>query len=578
MTTEQQTAHQPQQDDGLPIMRTGQALRSMRDAGYNLSTALAEVIDNSLEAKANAVTVQIDSDDNEDVTRITVIDDGDGMDAKVLHHYLQIGFSTRYMKTDGIGKYGVGAKLAALNFGTKISVYSRTSAEAPWLRVHFDLNAAIAEEEKTGRFPTIPTPKPVMPPKRYNEVLPEGAGTVVIWAGIDRLQRGRVAMTAAELVNEVKQELSRIFREFINAGIDITVNETALKAHDPLFLMEDTWAEDVLNKHPDHRDASKAAGGLHFPATVIADEMVRVGPGEARLRVTLYPPEVTRKRFQGGDNLAVKLRIPDNQGQISIVRMNREIAYSTIPKMLPYGVKANDRFIGIEISFDARLDEYFGVRNVKRGVEPDGALRRRVHELLKRYIPQARKMLDARWGTASRKDKEHDGEHAGLLEAVKAANLVMPKSKARPVSEQKVREELLDLAEDVGHEKEDDKLAYIEKIKDLPFVLESVRFPGSQFIETTHLSHQVIIRLNTRHKFYKEIWRPLAEMSEADPAQLSGEDAVKTARRAVEGLSLMVVAYGKAQSMENDPTVYDNLTNQWGGFLETLMDKVRNVV
>ena len=38
------------------------------------------------------------------------------MGLDVLHHYPQIGYSTRYMSNTTIGKYGVGAKLAALNY------------------------------------------------------------------------------------------------------------------------------------------------------------------------------------------------------------------------------------------------------------------------------------------------------------------------------------------------------------------------------------------------------------------------------------------------------------------------------
>ncbi len=37
---------------GIPVMLAGKALQSLRESGYSLATALGEVIDNSLEAKA----------------------------------------------------------------------------------------------------------------------------------------------------------------------------------------------------------------------------------------------------------------------------------------------------------------------------------------------------------------------------------------------------------------------------------------------------------------------------------------------------------------------------------------------
>ena len=42
----------------IPMMKTGQALQSLRDSGHSLPTALGEVIDNSVEAKANNITIR----------------------------------------------------------------------------------------------------------------------------------------------------------------------------------------------------------------------------------------------------------------------------------------------------------------------------------------------------------------------------------------------------------------------------------------------------------------------------------------------------------------------------------------
>src|SRR4030081_2670724 len=101
----------------IPVVLTGQALRSLRDSGYTLPAALGEVVDNSLEAEANNIRVRMDEaqegrSSKRNTHRISVSDDGIGMDDFTLQHYLQLGFSTRYMSKKTIGKYGVGAKLS----------------------------------------------------------------------------------------------------------------------------------------------------------------------------------------------------------------------------------------------------------------------------------------------------------------------------------------------------------------------------------------------------------------------------------------------------------------------------------
>lgn len=439
-------------------------------------------------------------------------------------------FSSRYMRTDTIGKYGVGAKLAALNFGRKIDVYSRQRADAPWLHVSFDLDEALDEEKSSGEPTALEVPAEAEVPEELKDLIPEGSGTLVVWSKVDKLEEGRVFGTFDELLVDVQKELARIYREFITGGIAIVVNGLKLMAHDPLFLMEGTWADHVLTKEAKKSDGARKT---HFPATLIADEFVTVKGSKARVRITLYPEEVTRERGRGADELAKKLRVPDNEGAISFMRKGREITYSNVPRVLPGGVENLDRFIGIEVSFEPELDDYFGVRNVKRGVEPHGELRARIRDVLRRYIKTTRQKIQERWGAVENLDKGRTGKFGPTMDRVKEADAKMPKGPRHDVDPEKERQAFADLARDTGHESEDDKKAYLERIRSLPFVLETVDFPGKQFIDVQHIGDKVIIRLNTRHRFYRELWSPLERIAEMSPGSVSGEDATASARRAV---------------------------------------------
>ena len=105
-----------------------------------------------------------------------------------------------------------------------------------------------------------------------------------------------------------------------------------------------------------------------------------------------------------------------------------------------------------------------------------------------------------------------------------------------------------------------------------------MNFPGTNFIDLRHLGNQVIIRLNTRHRFYKELWSPIAEMAHS-PNPPSPDEAARLARRSLEALSLLIVAYAKAETMHAEPhSQYDDLRNYWGHFLDTLLGKVKGVV
>jgi len=568
----------------IPVIQTGHALESLRDSGHSLPTALGEVVDNSIEAKANRINILLEEEVHKGkkrVHRISVIDDGTGMDPETLHNYPVIGYSTRYMRTDTIGKYGVGAKLAALNFGRRIDVWSRTSAKSPWLHVHFDLDEALKDEAQ-GKEAGVDAPETETVPPEFADKLPSGAGTLVVWSRVDRLEEGRLAASFDELRLELQKELARIFRYFISGGIKIDVNGDELMAHDPLMRLAGSWSDYVLTRHlsGEKRSRSKLADVKHFESILIGEDALPVNGCKAKLTVTLYPPEIVRTRGKGGDPLAKELRVPENQGAISFVRKSREVSYTNVPRILPLGVQDPDRFIGIEVSFSPDLDDYFGIRNVKRGVEPHGQLRDAIREKLKRYIPEARRKIEEIWGAASRETQETIGEHAPLLEAVKEVDMTMPKSRVEEAAPPFVVEEALkELAQDLGKTGADEQAKYVEQLKELPFVLESVDFPGNMFMSTQHLAGKVIIRLNTRHPFYREMWEPLKEIATRDAGSVSGDEAVKAARRTIEALTLLLVAYGKAESMHPTPSdQYGELTQYWGQFLSTLLHKVKNVL
>ena len=114
------------------------------------------------------------------------------MGLDVLHHYPQIGYSTRYMSNATIGKYGVGAKLAALNYSERLDVWSRTATDQPWLHVYFDLHeveAAATKGENTG----IELPREQPSPTRTRRFCCLREPDTRRLAKVDRLEEGRHA-------------------------------------------------------------------------------------------------------------------------------------------------------------------------------------------------------------------------------------------------------------------------------------------------------------------------------------------------------------------------------------------------
>ncbi|MYW59401.1 MULTISPECIES: ATP-binding protein [unclassified Streptomyces] len=569
----------------VPIVLSGQALLSLRESGHNFPSAVGEVIDNSIEARANhiqIITEEAIKKNKKSITQVSFIDDGEGMDDEILQHYLQLGFSQRFMSEKTIGKFGVGAKLAGLSVGMRIDAWSRVDGSDRIRHVFFDLEAGI-EAEKRGEKVGIRPPDDEPIPTHLEIYFPEGSGTLVMWSKIDRISDGDGRSTPDHVRVEMNKELSRIFREFLSSGIRITVDLTDLKPHDPTFLRKGTWADQVVTEELARTSGGSRAAGQHFPGQTFFNKEVKVQNTNHKIRVviTLAPPQVLRFKGAGGDAFARKLRIPENEGAISFMRLDREINYTLVPRLFPGGVQTKDRYIGFEVYFTPELDRMMGVRNVKRGAVPADELRATLRTVAESVIPNAREEIDRIWGEVNRDDAVKAGEHAPITKALKEADRTMPKGRVKQVPTPKQQErEYENLAKDAGRNTtEEEKAAYVKEIKDLPFVIETVDIPGDDLFQLTHLKEQTIIRLNERHVFYQEMYEPLQMLSKNGGSSGTGPDASVTARRAIEAITLLLVAYAKAESMHETPVdQYKELRKWWGSFTEQYLTKIKDVL
>lgn len=98
-------------------------MNSMRSIGYNFRTALADIIDNSISAKAK--NIYISSPINDEKVFITILDDGEGMDDSKLFNAMKYGSNKEYYDTNDLGRFGLGLKSASLSQCRILTVASK---------------------------------------------------------------------------------------------------------------------------------------------------------------------------------------------------------------------------------------------------------------------------------------------------------------------------------------------------------------------------------------------------------------------------------------------------------------------
>ena len=104
---------------------------AMRYSGYKgVAAALAELIDNALEAHATNVNISFSTKGSPQELEVRVLDDGRGMSKKALSVALKFGGSTRFGSREGMGRFGMGLPCAPLTCPLARSLSVTTSATA----------------------------------------------------------------------------------------------------------------------------------------------------------------------------------------------------------------------------------------------------------------------------------------------------------------------------------------------------------------------------------------------------------------------------------------------------------------
>lgn len=217
-------------------------IMSLRDMGYDFAQAIADVVDNSIEANASLVTIDVEFDGDNSSVRIA--DNGKGMTPKQLREAMRYG-SEREYGDDDLGKFGLGLKTASMSQCQCLSVASRCNADRANIAAYtWDLDHI----QKTNRWEILPIEDSDLGPA-IRQPLKENTGTVVLWQRLDRIlgykhpygEKARKQLS--QMCREIEQHLSMVFHLFLSGKVArkklrILVNGNEVKPWDAFCQTE----------------------------------------------------------------------------------------------------------------------------------------------------------------------------------------------------------------------------------------------------------------------------------------------------------------------------------------------------
>lgn len=511
------------------IVALDRFILSTRDSGYkNTPSAVAELVDNALQAQAKTVRISIEASDAKSGTdvRIQIADDGIGMDRHTLIQAMRFGGSGRFNDRAGLGRFGMGLPNASLGQARRVNVYTWQST-ASVLMTYLDVDE-IAE----GGVEVVPDPVRQKSVEHIDRV-DAHHGTTVVWERCDRLDSRRPSALARKLA----MSLGRIFRHFLLHGTRIEINGTPVIPIDPLYLekgalhsgarqFQSTWSCEV---YADPNDENSEIGKVE----VIFSEM----PVDAWHDLTN-----DQKRDRG---------IANGAG-VSIVRAGREVDYG----WFFMGAKRRENYDDwwrCEVRFAPVLDEAFGITHTKQQIRPKDYL----SEALSGFMETTAKALNARARDTFAATKTSKASDSAEQIAVSRDGRMSP----LPPAHGGVVPTLKALVE------RNPLLKHIvqnDKGRGTTYHLLEDELASSVFLEPMRMGNAIVGVINPRHQFYRKVYAPIVSGKEVDPEQIAS------------AIRLMVLAAARAEATFTDPAdrkVLKTFRTEWSQAMDVLLAK-----
>ena len=341
------------------------AIQAMRDSGYkNTAYALAELIDNSVQARARTCEiicleefVQLSARSRRRLTKIAVLDDGIGMNASVLRKALQFGNGTRLNDRSGIGRFGMGLPNASISQAGRLDVWSWQNGPENALHTYLDVQEI---KDRVRSLVPVPELAPVPDEWRRRASAIGQTGTLVVWSqlGADRMTWKGAKAT----LKNTGWLLGRIHRRFVGDG-SLTIRlaggeEGALEQeyvniNDPMYLTPSPKLPAPYNREPMFRHL--------YDIPVKVELNGQVFEVQTRFSVANESTIELAGAANRGDMLYGK-DAAENIG-VSVMRAGRELM---LDRSWTIQYDPRDRWWGCEVEFPADLDEIFGVTNNKQ--------------------------------------------------------------------------------------------------------------------------------------------------------------------------------------------------------------------
>jgi len=399
---------------------------SMRDIGYSLETAVADIIDNSITAEASRVDIWCDF--NSGQPQLAITDNGKGMTKTELIAAMRHGSMHPKIKRsiNDLGRFGLGLKTASFSQCRQLIVISSKNGQisgAMW-----DLDEV---EDNNEWAIGLLNQNEILSYPHTDNIGPNG--TIVIWKKLDRFSEGELFKNKQDMLFEkielVDRHLSLVFHRFLSGEVrgkklSIFINGHKLEPFDPFC---------VSNK----------------ATQLLQEEIVRVDGHEVRIQPYILPHH---SKLSPKENEYYQSRsdFVSNQG-LYIYRNYRLMIWGNWFRLVPKGEAT--KLARVRIDFPNQLDTQWAIDIKKSRAHPPHQVREKLRLIIKRIAEQSMQVHSGRGKRLLDEVNEpfwvRYAEHGGIRYSLNRDHPVLSAYKnSLEQSQQNLFQEVLNVIED----------------------------------------------------------------------------------------------------------------------------------
>lgn len=219
-------------------------MESTRAIGYSIESAVADIIDNSIAAKAKKIDIYFSTNGD---PYIAIVDDGVGMNGEQITEAMRYGSSSPSAQRDenDLGRYGLGLKTASLSQCRKLTVISKQGTSYEGRR--WDLDYIIRTQQWSLEQLDYKEIKE-LPAFSYIDNMENG--TLVLWQELDKIKLGGLTLeqSVENKMERTREHLELVFHRFLSGDgirkLTIAINNAPLEPFDPFFVAKSTKVMD----------------------------------------------------------------------------------------------------------------------------------------------------------------------------------------------------------------------------------------------------------------------------------------------------------------------------------------------